>query len=50
MGSLLVEAVLKRDYPVIEAAVFVAASASFAGTLAGDWLQSVVDPRTEPRT
>jgi peptide/nickel transport system permease protein len=46
MGSLLVEAVLKRDYPVIEAAVFVAAAASFAGTLAGDGLQRISDPRT----
>lgn len=46
MGSLLIEAVLKRDYPVIEASVFVAAAASFAGTLVGDSLQRFADPRT----
>jgi peptide/nickel transport system permease protein len=45
MGNLLLEAVLKRDYPVIEAAVFVAAAASLAGTIAGDWLARLTDPR-----
>jgi ABC-type dipeptide/oligopeptide/nickel transport system permease component len=45
MGSLVVDAVLKRDYPMVESGVFVAASAAFLGTLAGDWLQSALDPR-----
>jgi ABC-type dipeptide/oligopeptide/nickel transport system permease component len=45
MGTLLVEAVLKRDYPVIESATFVAASACLAGTWLGDWAQAWVDPR-----
>ena len=45
LGSMLIEAVLKRDYPIVEAGTFVAASASFAGTLLGDWAQQVVDPR-----
>lgn len=49
MGALLIDAVLKRDYPVIEAAVFVAAAASFAGTALGDWLQHAVDPRNRTR-
>ncbi len=45
MGSLFIEAVLKRDYPVIEAATFVSAAASFGGSMLGDWAQSWVDPR-----
>lgn len=45
LGSLLVEAVLKRDYPVVEAATFFAASGSLLGTLLGDWAQKWVDPR-----
>ena len=47
LGMLLVDAVLKRDYPVVEAAVFATASASIIGTWCGDWLQSFVDPRLE---
>ncbi|MGK5082913.1 ABC transporter permease [Bdellovibrionota bacterium FG-1] len=50
MGSLLVESVLKRDYPIVESATFVAAAASFFGTWAGDWAQSFVDPRLRPGT
>ncbi|OFZ79148.1 MAG: hypothetical protein A2583_00455 [Bdellovibrionales bacterium RIFOXYD1_FULL_53_11] len=45
MGLLLIEAVLKRDYPVVEAAVFVAGSLSLIGTALGDWTQSRMDPR-----
>jgi peptide/nickel transport system permease protein len=45
IGSLLVESVLKRDYPVVEACVFVAAACSLLGTAVGDWLQDAVDPR-----
>ena len=46
MGALLLDSVLKRDYPVIEAAVFVGAAASFLGTAAGDALARAVDPRS----
>ncbi|MCM2276601.1 MAG: ABC transporter permease [Oligoflexia bacterium] len=46
LGSLLVEAVLRRDYPVIEGGIFVAASCSLVGTLLGDWLQGAIDPKT----
>jgi peptide/nickel transport system permease protein len=45
MGSLLVDAVLARDYPVVEAAVFAGAACSLAGTWLGDTLQSAADPR-----
>lgn len=45
MGSLLVDAVLQRDYPVVQVAVFSAASFSILGTWLGDWLQHRLDPR-----
>jgi peptide/nickel transport system permease protein len=45
MGSFLVDAVLQRDYPVVQAAVFSAASFSILGTWLGDWLQHRIDPR-----
>lgn len=45
MGSLIVDAVLKRDYPVIEAATFVAAATTLLGTTLGDALQFWIDPR-----
>ncbi len=45
MGSFLVDAVLQRDYPVVQAAVFSAATFSILGTWLGDWLQHRIDPR-----
>ncbi|MDR3607438.1 MAG: ABC transporter permease [Oligoflexia bacterium] len=45
LGFLLVDAVLKRDYPTVEWAVFTASVASLAGTAAGDWMQRRADPR-----
>ena len=45
IGMLLIDGVLKRDYPIVEAAVFVTASFSLLGTWCGDWLQASVDPR-----
>lgn len=47
MGALFVEAVLKRDYPVVEAAAFVGAATSLLGNALGDWAQSAIDPRIE---
>ena len=49
MGSLLVSAVLSRDYPVVEAAVFAGASLSLLGNLIGDWAQNWIDPRLSAR-
>jgi len=49
LGTYLVDAVLKRDYPVIEAATFVTAFFCLLGNRAGDWLQRVIDPRQEVR-
>jgi peptide/nickel transport system permease protein len=45
MGLLLVDAVLKRDYPVVEWGVFATGLASLAGNAAGDTLQRWADPR-----
>ena len=45
LGSLLVDSVLRRDYPLVEAAVFAAAAASLLGSLFGDWAQTWIDPR-----
>jgi peptide/nickel transport system permease protein len=49
MGSLLIDSVLRRDYPVIEAAVFVAASCSVLGTWLGDLGQDRLDPKGRAR-
>jgi ABC-type dipeptide/oligopeptide/nickel transport system permease component len=45
MGSLWVMAVLRRDYPVIEAATFVAASTTLLGIVFGDWCRNLIDKR-----
>ncbi len=45
MGTLLIDAVLKRDYPVIQAAIFFGASFSLLGIGLGDALQAWMDPR-----
>ncbi len=45
MGSLLVDAVLKRDYPVVEAGVFLIAFFVLLGNLIGDALQYWSNPR-----
>lgn len=42
MGSLLVDAILKRDYPVVEAALFVSATVSLLGTWLGDLGQEII--------
>ena len=49
MGSLLVTSVLSRDYPVVEAAVFLGATISLLGTVFGDWAQTRIDPRLRMR-
>ncbi|MCC7441975.1 MAG: ABC transporter permease [Bdellovibrionales bacterium] len=45
LGTIFVDAVLSRDYPVVEAAVFVGGALSLGGTMIGDWLRELVDPR-----
>jgi peptide/nickel transport system permease protein len=47
LGSLWVSAVLRRDYPVIEAATFVAAATTLLGIALGDGLRSLIDRREE---
>ncbi|MBI4925013.1 MAG: ABC transporter permease [Bdellovibrio sp.] len=40
LGSLLVESILKRDYPVVQAAIFLGATVSLLGTAFGDFVAS----------
>lgn len=47
IGSYLVDSVLSRDYPSVQAAAFVTASFAWAGTLFGHWAQRQIDPRIE---
>jgi len=47
MGNLLVNSVLRRDYPVIEAAICVGAICSVSGTAIGDWIRSSIERREE---
>jgi ABC-type dipeptide/oligopeptide/nickel transport system permease component len=47
MGSLLVTSVLRRDYPIVEASVFVTASCAIVGTALGDWARSFLEKREE---
>lgn len=48
MGTLLVESILKRDYPVVEGALFFSASACCLGTLLGDLGQEMLLRRKGP--
>lgn len=45
LGSLLIDAVLKRDYPVIEATLFLTAALSLLGIFLGDELYLWIDRR-----
>jgi peptide/nickel transport system permease protein len=45
LGALFVDSVLKRDYPVVEAALFASALIALLGNGLGDWMQDRVDPR-----
>jgi peptide/nickel transport system permease protein len=45
MGNLLISAVQRRDYPVVECAAFVAAAAALLGNAVGTWAQQWSDPR-----
>lgn len=45
MGSLFVDSVLRRDYPLVEACAFTTGALALLGTRLGDWLQFRFDPR-----
>jgi peptide/nickel transport system permease protein len=49
LGTLLVDSVFKRDYPVLQAGVLFAAAAFILVTLAVDLLYGVLDPRLRAR-
>lgn len=50
LGSAFVDAVLRRDYPMIEACIFFSGSGAILGTRLGDLLQWVTDPRYQSET
>jgi peptide/nickel transport system permease protein len=50
LGSAFVDAVLRRDYPMIEACIFFSGSGAIIGTRLGDILQWVTDPRYQSET
>jgi ABC-type dipeptide/oligopeptide/nickel transport system permease component len=45
LGSAFVDAVLRRDYPMVEACVCFSGAAAILGTRLGDFLQAILDPR-----
>jgi peptide/nickel transport system permease protein len=45
MGSLFIDSVYKRDYPVVMALNFLTAVLVLAGTLLADLAYGLVDPR-----
>lgn len=45
MGTWFIDAVLSRDYPVVEASVLVGGITCLLGTAIGDWMQWKIDPR-----
>jgi peptide/nickel transport system permease protein len=45
MGSLLVEAVEKRDYQLVQALALLAGAAVVLASLAADIVQALLDPR-----
>lgn len=49
LGSLLITALNQRDYPVVQGSLLMLAVAVMLGTLLGDILQAVMDPRIRER-
>lgn len=45
LGSLLVESIFRRDYPLIEAALIVTSTTILLGNFLGDLLQELVQPK-----
>lgn len=48
LGTVLIQAVQARDYPVVMAATAVSAMLVVAGSVAAEWLLHRVDPRVRP--
>ncbi|MCZ6601324.1 MAG: ABC transporter permease subunit, partial [Acidobacteria bacterium] len=49
LGQTTYQAILARDYPVVQAATLLTASMVVLGNLAADMAISLADPRTRPR-
>lgn len=49
LGSLLITALNQRDYPVVQGSLLMLAIAVMLGTLLGDVLQAMMDPRVRER-
>jgi ABC-type dipeptide/oligopeptide/nickel transport system permease component len=45
LGSLLIESIFKRDYPLIEMTLFVSSTLILMGNLLGDMIQEMISPR-----
>lgn len=50
LGSLLIESIFKRDYPLIEAVLIVSSSSILMGNFLGDFLQEAVQPKLRMQT
>jgi peptide/nickel transport system permease protein len=49
VGRLVIDAVSARDFPVVQAALFVMSSLAIGANLIADILHAVLDPRVRPR-
>ena len=47
MGMLMYDAVLKRDYPILEASFFLLAAVTIMANFLSDILYMVIDPRVD---
>jgi ABC-type dipeptide/oligopeptide/nickel transport system permease component len=45
LGTLLIKSLSQHDYPVVQACLLMLAMAVMLGTLLGDILQALMDPR-----
>jgi peptide/nickel transport system permease protein len=47
MGKLMYDAVLRRDYPILEASFFLLAAVTILANFLSDVLYTVIDPRVK---
>jgi peptide/nickel transport system permease protein len=47
MGMLMYDAVLKRDYPILEASFFLLASVTIISNFISDLVYMIIDPRVK---